>query len=86
MMNYFENVKTIEELKKAYFKAAEESHPNHGGNVEIMKILNNQYAELQVKLKNVHTSHNGDGKTYTATKETAEVPEDSLNMEMCAGL
>lgn len=76
---YFKNIETIEELKKAYFKAALENHPDHGGDVEIMKMINNEYAELQKKLKDVHKAY-GKEETYTATEKTKEVPEDFINI------
>lgn len=79
MKKYFEGVKTIEELKKAYFKAAMENHPDHGGDLETMKAINNMYAELQKKLKDVHAKH-GTNKTYTAANGTTEVPEDFINI------
>lgn len=77
-MKYIKNVETLEELKKAYKKLALIMHPDCGGNEEEMKVLNNEYDELFVKLKNTHKNKNG--KTYT--KETSETPEqfkDILN-------
>ena len=53
-MKYFKEIETIEELKKAYFRMALENHPDHGGDVEIMKAINNEYAEMQKVLKNTH--------------------------------
>lgn len=98
MMNkYFKNVDCIEELKKQYFALAKKYHSDiTGGNDEIMKEINNQYAELHRRYKDVHRSFKEDKeeKTYTAETSTAETPEDfitivmnllnlGLNVELC---
>lgn len=50
-MNHFENINTIEELKKAYRMLAKKYHPDLGGSTEIMKQVNNQYEKLFNDLK-----------------------------------
>lgn len=70
-MKYFNNIKTLEELKKAYHKWAVQLHPDMGGNVEDMQALNAEYDALFDKVKNIHV--NKEGKAYT--KETNEAPE-----------
>ena len=50
MKNYFTNIKTVEELKKQYFALAKKYHSDiTGGSAEIMKEINNEYAELHKK-------------------------------------
>lgn len=43
-MKYFEGVWTEEELKSTYRKLVKTHHPDLGGNTEIMKLINYQYA------------------------------------------
>ena len=70
--NYFNNPKTLEELKKQYRELAMKHHPDMvGGSDEAMKAVNAEYDRLFPKLKNVH--QNKDGETYE--RETAETPE-----------
>lgn len=67
-MKHFNNIETLEDLKKQYKKLAFANHPDRGGNVEVMKAINSEYDELFAKYKDVHK--NKDGKTYT--KENTE--------------
>ena len=69
--NYFNNPKTLEELKKQYRELAMKHHPDMGGSDEAMKAVNAEYDRLFPKLKNVH--QNKDGETYE--RETAETSE-----------
>lgn len=75
-MKYFNNPKTLEELKKQYKKLAMENHPDKGGDLEKMKVINNEYDELFKLLKNVHKS--AEGKTYT--RKNSETPEEFKNI------
>lgn len=43
MKNYFENSKTLEELKAEYRRLARIHHPDMGGDTETMKQINAQY-------------------------------------------
>lgn len=79
-MNNLKSCKTIEELKKVYFKLAMANHPDKGGDLDTMKKINNIYAEMQKKLKNVHQSMNDANEVYTAQTSTKEVPEDFINI------
>ena len=81
-MKYFTNIKTVEELKKAYFAIAKKYHPDMGGSVEIMKEINNEYETLFAKVKDIHTSVKEDSaeETYTAKAPTNEAPEDFINI------
>ena len=49
-MNYFNDVTTIEELKKLFKKLAVKNHPDMGGSVETMQEINKQYKEMLEKL------------------------------------
>lgn len=87
--NYFENAKTLEDVKQLYKKLARELHPDCNPGKDTTKdfqMMQQQYNEAFKRLKNVHI--NKDGETYT--KETDETPEqyaDIINeLLRCAGL
>ena len=78
-MKWFNPIpKTAEELKKQYKTLAMANHPDRGGNTSDMQEINNEYDILFEKLKNIHT--NAEGKTYTASTETKETPEEFKNI------
>ena len=43
MTQYFENVKTLDELKKQYRRLAIKYHPDMGGSTEIMQQINAEH-------------------------------------------
>ncbi len=73
-MNWFNNPKTLEELKKQYKTLAMKHHPDHGGTVEAMQQINAEYDRLFERLKNVHQT--AEGTTYTSREETTETPDE----------
>ncbi|HBG2133550.1 TPA: hypothetical protein KPJ62_003920 [Clostridioides difficile] len=42
-MDYFKDVKSLEDLKNTFKNLAKTHHPNMGGNDEVMKQINNEY-------------------------------------------
>lgn len=51
-MKYFENLSTMEIVKKQYRKLAMKYHPDRGGSEEIFKEINNEYEEALNIAKN----------------------------------
>ena len=75
-MKYLKDIKTLEELKKAYRKLAMKLHPDLGGSTEEMQILNAEYEKLFARVKDIHT--NKDGQEYR--KATNEAPQDFIKI------
>lgn len=93
-MKWFNNPKSLEELKREYKRLAMKHHPDvSSGSDADMKEINAEYDLLFGKLKNVHQT--AAGETYTAKTETAETPNefkdiidtlihlDGINIELC---
>lgn len=68
--SFFANVKTLEELKKLYFKLAKQYHPDRGGDLETMQQINAEYDE---KIK-YFERHGSKAEQATAARE-AKAPE-----------
>lgn len=73
-MKWFDNPKTLEQLKKQYKRLAITNHPDRGGDTADMQEINAEYDRLFEILKNTH--ENADGKTYTSQTETTETAND----------
>lgn len=50
-MKYFTNINSLDELKKEYRRLVMLNHPDRGGDVEIMKAINNEYDMMFPVLK-----------------------------------
>ena len=50
-MKYFESCKSKEDAKKLYKKLAFQYHPDKGGDVEIMKAINNEFDDFMKNFK-----------------------------------
>lgn len=57
-MKFFEGIYSEDELKSTYRKLVKKYHPDKGGNTELMKLINYQYARYQKALKYKPTSLN----------------------------
>lgn len=82
-MNFFKNVKSLEDLKKQYKELAKKFHPDLGGSKEQMQQLNEEYEGL------LNTGHfNFEKTSISAEKELREVIEkivvlDNIVIEIC---
>ena len=74
-MKFFENIDTISELKKEYFKLAKKHHPDIGGDVSIMQMINNAYEKmfnyLKSKIDYTKFTEGEIPKNYTYKAETS---------------
>ncbi len=68
MEKYFDNVKTLAELKRLYKELARKNHPDLGGSVEAMQQINAEYDKMIE-----YFAKHGDKKEQEKAK--AEVPE-----------
>lgn len=71
-MKYFNNCKTVEDVKKLYKTLAKELHPDLNVDRDTTSLFQEMLNEFEIvfeKLKNTH--QNQDGEFYT-TKETSE--------------
>jgi curved DNA-binding protein CbpA len=71
-IKFLKSAKTLQELKSLYFSLAKQLHPDHGGSLEDMQILNNEYDYLKQILPNEQpkTADNSTGKEEKQYKET----------------
>lgn len=69
---FFTNIETLEDLKRQYKTLALKNHPDRGGDVEVMKLINAEYDALFARVKDTHK--NREGKVYT--KENKETPAE----------
>lgn len=67
MYKYFKNCKTKEDAKKLYKKLAFKHHPDKGGDVEIMKSINNEFDDF---MKNFREEKKDSKKEYEFTATT----------------
>ncbi len=66
---YLKEAKTLQELKTLYFKLAKQWHPDHGGDTETMKQINNEYDYLKEVLPNQEPKDD-DEKIFKETFES----------------
>lgn len=88
-MTYFNNITSLDELKKAYRRLAMIHHPDVGGDLETMKAINAEHDTLFEQLKR---KHNTEADENHQTTETAEEFRDiiavlirlsGLEIELC---
>lgn len=76
MGKFFNNIETLEELKKEYRKQIMKHHPDNGGNATTCKQLIDEYEKIFKIVKNTHKTV--DGEIYQ--KETDETVEQFIDL------
>ena len=69
-MKYFTGIKSYEELKSRYKELLKKFHPDNGGDLEVMKDVNVEYAALFPIWKNRKEAETGNAvdETVQSTK------------------
>lgn len=75
---FFDEIKTINDLKTAYRKLALKNHPDRGGDEKTMAAINAEYEEVFKKLNTV--SESGEAK-YKMDDGFREVIDKIINLE-----
>ena len=60
MNKFFDNISTLEELRKQYKELLKIHHPDNGGNVSEMQEINSEYDRMFKILKDQHENNNAD--------------------------
>ena len=95
MKAYFNNVQTLDELRKQYRDLLKRYHPDNGGSEEETKAINVEYERLFKLLKNNHDSrqHNAESGNKTSNAKSsydnmkydfAEAAEDAKKNRNCS--
>lgn len=75
MNKFFENINTLEDLRKQYKELLKQHHPDNGGNLEIMQAVNAEYDKLFKILKNQHESN------YSSDSDTANTDYNNMKYD-----
>jgi hypothetical protein len=78
-MKYFNNCKSIEDLKKEYKKLAFANHPDRNGDLEVMKAINVEYEEALNNLK--MNGSKADKESTEVASEFIEIINNIINLE-----
>lgn len=76
-MKYFNNIHSLEELRKEYKRLVKQYHPDNGGDPEIIKAINAEYEKAFEALKNADTSNNKKEARYD--REVDQAIRDAIN-------
>ena len=79
-MKYFNNCKTIEELKKAYKRLAFQHHPDRGGDMEIMKAINNEY-EKTIEILKAQSTNKQDKSSTEQAKDFINIINNIISLD-----
>ena len=91
---YFDHIKTLDELKKAYKALAMKHHPDVGGDTATMQRINAEYEARFEALKcqqNTAAAEDKSGKTHATAESAADfiaiidalLKLDGLEVELC---
>lgn len=88
-MKFFENCRTLDELKAEYRRLAMKHHPDRGGDLETMKQINAEHDRVFEILKRQHNeTHDEQHQTTETAEEFREILTrllklDGLTVELC---
>lgn len=91
-MKYFKNINSLEDLKKQFKKLAFQHHPDRGGDVEVMKAINNEYDMLfpiwknRDNIKTEETAESTRNEFYTQNGWKGDKYDRNLNIKTIAKL
>lgn len=71
-MTYFDNCRTLQELKTAYRRAAMDNHPDRGGDENTMKAINLAYEKAFSRLQAQDTPE------AASSRKASEAPEEFI--------
>lgn len=82
---YFENCKTLEELKKEYKRLALKYHPDRPeGDLELMKIINNEYEIMFERLQKISNNNNEKTENVNDFRDIIDkIINFNINIEIC---
>lgn len=88
---YFENITTIEELKKKFKQLAMELHPDHGGSAEEFKSMYSEYEKLIPLMNTANGEKMNEEENLRESAEAAKFKEiidillnlDGVAVELC---
>ena len=85
-INFFPGLETVGEVKSLYRELAKLHHPDLGGDLEMMKLLNLAYhVKLESLNGQVRAGDNGKEYTYKYSAETEQAIMDKLQEILKAG-
>lgn len=75
-IQFFNDISSLEELKKQYKKLAFKNHPDRGGNTETMQKINSEYDFLLKKIiNNASNDDYSESKTWTSKEAHTEAEQ-----------
>ena len=80
MFKYFNNCKSIEDVKATYKSLAKKYHPDIAGAefTATMQEINSEFEKAFEKFKNIHES--AEGNTYETEQQTTETPAEFMEI------
>ena len=82
-MKWFNNINTLDDLRRLYRKLAMEHHPDRGGLLLNMQEINHEYDLMSARLVNSNTQFSESRKTYEheVSKQMRVKIDEILNLE-----
>lgn len=82
MKKYFQNCRSLDELKKEYRRLVMLHHPDRGGDTATMQAINAEYEQMHELLKNSwNASHDAEHQCTEAPEEFRDIIESLLKMD-----